>query len=197
MKKTLCMLLLLIMTIVSASADDWVVPRNGSGSGYYYDDSSFYGINARLVEDLATRSGPSTTYTGCGFYQMKGETVIVYSRKYDNGGVLWVEVEFTYGGGHRRAWTGAKRLNLSESQLASLPEENGSFLGYGTILSRVTPRYGPGTLYSTHSEVMLNKGDQVAVIKEQDGFYLTECYLNNSNEKFRSWISVDDMMLNE
>ena len=44
---------------------------------------------------------------------------------------------------------------------------------------------------------MLNKGDQVAVIKEQDGFYLTECYLNNSNEKFRSWISVDDMMLNE
>lgn len=197
MKKTLCMLLLLIMTIVSASADDWVVPRNGSGSGYYYDDSSFYGINARLVEDLATRSGPSTTYTGCGFYQMKGETVIVYSRKYDNGGVLWVEVEFTYGGGYRRAWTGAKRLNLSESQLASLPEENGSFLGYGTILSRVTPRYGPGKLYSTHSEVMLNKGDLVAVIKEQDGFYLTECYLNNSNEKFRSWISVDDMMLNE
>ena len=197
MKKVLCALLLVCLMTISASADDWVVPRNGvPSSGSYYDDYAFYGISAKLVEDLATRSGPSTTYTGCGSYQMKGETVTVYSRKYDNGGVLWVEVEFTYGGGYRRAWTGAKRLNLSESQLASLPEEDGSFLGYGTVLSRITPRYGPGTLYSTHNEAILNRGDQVAVIREQNGFYLTECYINNSNEKLRSWISVDEMMLN-
>ena len=198
MKKIICSVLVLMMTCLlftgAGASGDWTVPNNhspnkdnGSGRGNYY------GISVQLIEDMATRSGPSTTYTECGSYRMKGQYDTALSRSYDNGGVLWIEVEFSYGGGYRRAWTGAKRLDITSRQLASLPEEDfSSFLGYGTITSKTTPRFGPGSIYSTYSGRDLYKGDQVAVIRSENGYYLTECY-HTDGLVLRSWIPTSSV----
>lgn len=177
------------MTVGAGADGGWTVPNNHTGESSS-QSGSYSGILVQLIEDLATRSGPSTTYTGCGSYKMKGQYVRALSRSYDNGGVLWIEIEFSYGGGYRRAWTGAKRLDITTRQLASIPEEDfSSFLGYGTIVSRTAPRFGPGSIYSTYSDRNLNKGDQVAVIRSENGYYLVECYHTDGNI-LRSWIPV-------
>ena len=71
-----------------------------------------YAISAKLTEDLATRSGPGTVFTGCGSYRMKGQTVTALSYAYDKGGVLWVEIEFTYGGAYRLTSGNPKTLEI-------------------------------------------------------------------------------------
>ena len=89
--------LALICTLwTTAFAGSWVVPGPG-GSGA--SDGNYYpsGISVRLIDDLSTRSGPSTTYTECGTYRMKGQKVTVISRAFDNGGVQWAQVEIIYG----------------------------------------------------------------------------------------------------
>ncbi|MBQ3279746.1 MAG: hypothetical protein IJG94_11395 [Clostridia bacterium] len=192
MKKIISIATVIAMICVmasGASAGGWTVPNNHSGS----TGSGWYsGITVQLIEDLATRSGPSTTYTGCGSYKMKGQYVTALARAYDNGGVLWVEVEFSYGGGYRRAWTGAKRLDISASQLASLPETYYSLIGYGTITCMTVPRFGPGSIYSTYSDRNLYRGDMVAVITEADGYYLVECY-HTDGHILRCWIPVSSV----
>lgn len=184
MKKLASVVLALVMVLgaAAACADGWAVPGNGRGVS-----SIRSGISARLIEDLATRSGPSTGYTGCGSYRMKGQTVTALAKHYDNGGVLWVLIEFSYGGGYRRAWTGAKRLNLGASQLASLPEDSAVLLGYGTITGRVSPRFGPGDIYAPYSDRDLYAGDQVAVVTAADGWLMVECYHTDGNI-LRSWV---------
>ncbi len=180
----MALVLCTLSTLAFASA--WQVP--GGNRSDYDDGSAWSGISVRLIDDLATRSGPSTQYTGCGSYKMKGSYVNALSRAYDNGGVLWIEIEFQYGGGYRRAWTGAKRLDISKSQLQQLPEaDNSYFLGYGTITQRVSPRYGPGDIYSSYSDRDFRRGDQVAVIEEAYGYYLVERYHTDGNI-LRSWV---------
>ncbi|MBE5789436.1 MAG: hypothetical protein E7325_07295 [Clostridiales bacterium] len=173
----------------AACASGWTVPNNhSSGSGNY---SSDYGITVQLIEDLATRSGPSTGYTGCGTYRMNGQYVTALSRAYDSGSVLWIEVEFSYNGGYRRAWTGAKRLDLSASQLRMLPEENSmSFIGYGTVNSRVAPRFGPDSIFATYGDRDYYQGDRVAVITEENNYYLVESY-HTDGKILRSWIPCE------
>jgi len=199
MKRILSILAAAVICLVctAACADGgWVVPgRNGYQSGSSDSYGSFSGISAKLIDDLATRSGPSTGYTGCGSYRMNGQYVTVLSRKYDNGGVLWVEVEFSYGGGYRRAWTGAKRLNLSTSQLSRVPEEDPrNYLGYGVITGTVSPRFGPGSLYAAYSDRDYFRGDQVLVLASVNGYYLTECYMNDG-KNLRSWIPASNVNL--
>ena len=197
MKKLLGMMLAIALCVTCAeglAATGWTVPNNqGSGSGSGYGNYS-YTTTAKLVEDLATRTGPSTAYTGAGSYKMKGQTVTVLTRAYDNGGVMWVEIEFTYGGGYRRAWTGAKRLNLSSSQLKNLPEEDFStYIGYGTMNTRTSPRFGPGSIFATYGDRDLYRGDRVVVIAEIDGYYKVECYYQN--EIFRSYVPAGNVNL--
>jgi len=174
MKKLIAMMMLVVMCTAAA-----VAPASG--------EQYVYSISARLIEDLATRSGPGTVFTGCGSYRMKGQNVTALSYAYDKGGVLWVEIEFTYGGAYRRAWTGAKRLNVGAKQLTQLPyDEGGSYLGYGTIKSQATPRFGPGMMYSPYSGKDFYRGTQVAVITWSDSFWLVEC--QQGGEVFRCWI---------
>ena len=177
--------LLVCLTGTHAAAGSWSVPSNNSGSS---NQSYVYSVSAKLIDDLATRSGPSTSYTGCGSYKMKGQTVKVLSRAYDQGGVMWVEVEFSYGGGYRRAWTGAKRLNLSSAQLASLPEEDfSSYIGYGTLNSSTAPRFGPGNIYAAYGDRDYYRGNRVAVIDSLNGYYKVESY-HTDGKILRSWI---------
>ncbi len=191
MKKSICAAMIVTLLLAAASAagaDGYVIPDNRSGYSGSYSGGGYSGITVQLTDDLATRSGPSTSYTGCGSYRMKGSWVTALSKAYDNGGVLWVEIEFSYGGGYRRAWTGAKRLNISSRQLASLPDANsGSFIGYGTISRTTAPRFGPGTLYASYGDRDLYPGNQVAMLRYENGYYLVECY-HTDGHILRSWI---------
>ena len=196
MKKMVCLILaaLFCVTYAMACADAYDSPIvNNSGSNYSTSNSGsgyeFSGIQAKMVEKLATRSGPSTEFTACGQIDLRGTYVTVYSLKYDNYGEPWVEVEIN-AGGLRRVWTGAKRLDLNENQLRMLPVEDGSFLGYGKFITGTTPRTGPGAQYSIVTELSFVPGNQVAVLKEQNGFYLTECRIS-SGERLRSWVPTD------
>ena len=187
MKRMLVLIAALLVCLAGtqAAAGSWTVPSNNSGSS---NQNYAYSVNAKLTDDLATRSGPSTSYTGCGSYKMKGQTVKVLSRAYDQGGVMWVEVEFSYGGGYRRAWTGAKRLNLSSSQLASLPEEDfSSYIGYGTLNTSTAPRFGPGSIYAAYGDRNYYRGNRVAVIDIDNGYYKIESY-HTDGKILRSWI---------
>lgn len=193
MKRRVFLLILSIMMVClicsSAYAKGWTVPNNhSSGSGNH---SYGFGITVKLIEDLATRSGPSTSYTGCGTYKLNGQYVTALSRAYDDGGVLWVEVEFSYNGGYRRAWTGAKRLDISTSQLKNLPDEDSiSLIGYGTVNARVAPRFGPDSLYASYGDRDYYRGDRVAVIAVENKFYLVESY-HTDGKILRSWIPCE------
>jgi len=188
MKSWLSLVAVLCMLAGCAGADGWIVPDNHRPGGTWNSGDYWSGISVRLIDDLATRSGPSTAYTGCGSYRMNGQYVTALSRAYDNGGVLWIEIEFSYGGGYRRAWTGAKRLDISNSQLLMLPEEDPlSWLGYGTVQTVISPRYGPGDLFSTYPDRNFYPNDQAAVLRWENGYYLVECY-HTDGQILRSWI---------
>lgn len=195
MKRLLCagLAFCLCLACVTAFAGGWTVPNNHtSGTGGY---SGAYSVQVRLVEDLATRSGPSTRYTGCGSYRMNGQYVTAVSRAYDDGGVMWVEVEFSYGGGYRRAWTGAKRLDISSSQLRNLPEQNAySYIGYGTVNTGTAPRFGPDSLFAAYGDRDYRRGDRVAVIATENGYYMVESY-HTDGKILRSWIPCSSVNL--
>ncbi|MBP3720551.1 MAG: hypothetical protein J6J41_04390 [Clostridia bacterium] len=196
MKRMLCMVLALCLCLccTGALAGGWTVPNNHGSSGSGSSQSS-YSVRVQLIDDLATRSGPSTSYTGCGSYKMKGQYVTALSRAYDGGGVMWVEIEFSYGGGYRRAWTGAKRLDISANQLKNLPEQDSySYIGYGTVNARVAPRFGPDSIFSTYGDRDYRNGDRVAVIASENGYYMVESYYTDGNI-LRSWIPAGNVNL--
>lgn len=151
---------------------------------------------------LSTRSGPATEYTGCGNCKgMLGKYVDVHARWVDDGGVTWVEVDIEYGrGAYRRVWVGVRNLQLSDRQLAGLPYDHTSFLGYGTVTERVSPRMGPGLKYVPYSDRDFTPGTSVAVIASDGGYYMVERKMNNrssgTQEILRCWISKSSVRLN-
>ena len=182
------LLVLCLICSVAAANTGWVVPSGNSSGGTYSSESSGFSMDAKLIDDLATRSGPSTQYTGCGYYQMKGQKVRAISRAFDNGGVQWVQIDFEYDGAIRRAYTGAQRLNLTTKQLAQLPEEDlTEYIGYGTINANVNPKWGPGEWYTTYTDRTMRKGARVAVINYDNGYYMVESYHTDGNV-LRSWV---------
>ena len=113
----------------------------------------------------------------CGSYTMKGKTFTALNCAYDKGGVLWVEIDFPYGGATRRAWTGAKRLKISNSQINNLYRgDYVAILGTGRIPQRTAPFYGPGYYYAAYGDRDLRQGQSVTVIEYTNDFYQIECY---------------------
>ena len=52
--------MMICMACTTVTAAGWVVPSNNSSGGSYSSGGSGYSIDARLIDDLATRSGPSS-----------------------------------------------------------------------------------------------------------------------------------------
>ena len=147
-----------------------------------------YTCQVQLIDNLATRSGPGTQFTGCGSYTMKGKTVTALNCAYDKGGVLWVEIDFPYGGATRRAWTGAKRLKISNSQINNLYRgDYVAILGTGRITQRTAPFYGPGYYYAAYGDRDLRQGQSVTVIEYTNDFYQIECY-HTDGKILRCWV---------
>ena len=149
---------------ICAPADDPIIP---SPEVPEEDNSKLYAV---LNQKIATRTGPSTQYTEPGTFLTKGDTVEVISLAYDKNGVPWVQVDFTAYGGHRRAYTGLKRLEIGAEYI---PEEDP--LNYrASIRKEVTPRHGPGKSYMKHKDVVLYAGESATVISRENGWMMLE-----------------------
>ena len=136
-----------------------------------------------LLQKMATRSGPSTKYTEPGTFLAKGDTVKVISLAYDNNDVPWVQVDFTAYGGHRRAYTGLKRIDLEAWQIPlEQPLNDG-----GYMRESVTPRTGPGNDYMACKGVTLAGGDSVLVMTEENGWLQIEFFVE-SGQTMRAWV---------
>ena len=166
----------LLFGCCSGQAGGWTPPSNNH-SAVSSMGSSNYTINVTVDQDkLATRTGPSTQYTGGGtLSNMKGRTVTVLSRAIDNGGVPWLEIELEYySGAYRRCWIGAERLYLTDRQMERLAYDYDSFLGYGTVNTNITPSVGPGKKYIAYKDYSYQRGNRVAVIVSLNDYYLVE-----------------------
>lgn len=120
--------------------------------------TSFNGIvEALTIDNLSTRSGPSTKYRETGTYKVKDEYVRLISLAYDENDICWVQCEVTYGNKLRRLYTGLKRFDISTFDLGSVPEEDP--LDYrAKITSTSKAMYGPGDGYGTYDSLTVDKG---------------------------------------
>ena len=155
MKRLMALMLALVCLMMpvltlAISVDPWY---NGMSSGSWtYEDGvtrdNTYGYpqSAKLLQRLATRSGPSTNYDELGSYHKKGYEVQVYSKAYDErNGIWWLQVEFTYGDTLRRAYTGLKRVDID---IDTVPEEYPIYTA--KVSAETVGFYGPGTHYARH-----------------------------------------------
>ncbi|MBQ6175291.1 MAG: hypothetical protein IJK28_11795 [Clostridia bacterium] len=145
------------------------------------------GINTTLIMRLATRSGPSTKYTGLGSYFKEGAPVKVLTKAFDySNGIWWVQVEFTYQGTLRRAYTGLKRVNVD---IDRVPEEKQ--LGSATVKRAATAYYGPGTAYTRYKNAV--PAYTTGTVWNRENGYVQFEYINDSGTKVRVWLSSNDV----
>ena len=161
MKKKLAVLLCLLSLLIAACAQA--------------------DVRATLRSKMATRSGPGTGYTDLGTYFSRGKKVTAVSKFYDTRNkIWWIQVDFPYRKGYRRAYTGHKRLTVS---LGQLPEEK--TLGRAALGERIVPSYGPGDKYDTYTR-SLAAGLEVTVCNQENGWVQIE-YQNLKKLK-RAWV---------
>ena len=135
---------------------------------------------ARLTQRMATRSGPGTKYSGLGSYFKKGQKVTVISKAYDKAnGIWWVQVEFTYGGKLRRAYTGAKRVKVNLSKVSQEKVR-----ATATTKVVIEPWYGPGKKYTQHTR-KIPANTTGKIIMYENGYALFEY---NDGTLRRAWV---------
>lgn len=140
-------------------------------------------VPATLSQRMATRSGPSTGYDELGSYFSAGQNVEVVSRAWDDvNNLWWVQVEFTYSGKLRRAYTGIQRVNVD---LGMLPEETSII--EATLNCPVLPFYGPGQAYAQHRDTLT--AGLVGTIYAYENDYAQFEFLDHSSLKMRRvWV---------
>ena len=143
-------------------------------------------VQATLTQKIATRSGPGTAYDEPGTFFIntwKNQTVRVLSRA-EGSGVWWVLIEFSEDGKLYRAYTGAKRVNVS---LDAVPVE--APLGAGSMIAAgaVTGRYGPGEQYAATKYDVPWSAD-VVVYAAENGYLLVDFFDPAVNRQRRAWV---------
>lgn len=163
--------------------------EGGSGDVYveyppvYWAQQPVTGV---LLQKIATRTGPGTHYTEPGTFFAPGDTVQVISLAYDHNDVPWVQVDFTAYGGHRRAYTGLKRIDLTADMIPLEFPLNES----ATMRHSVTPRTGPGTDYAREKDFTLTAGQPVTVLAEENGWLQLEIVQADAPD-LRVWVEED------
>lgn len=142
------------------------------------------GITVRLKDRLSTRSGPGTNYTELGTYLSAGSQVRALSAAYDEAnGIWWVQVEFTYGGEKRRAYTGLSRLSMQVSQVpVEFPVRRDALLARA-----VYAYYGPGYAYTLYAG-RLPAGIMGDVWQVENGYALLDYYDEGARQQRRVWV---------
>ena len=149
-------------------------------------------FNAKLLDSLSARSGPSTQYTN-KYYDMKGDYVSVLARAEDVNQIIWINIEYTYNGELRRGYTGSQRLDISDSMLDTIPkEESPQIRETGIIISDINPKWGPGDQYGTYKDQLLKSGTYVEIVNAENGYFAVEIeYADKDNNILRCWVPLD------
>lgn len=156
-----------------------------TASGYF----QYAYVPAKLNQKMATRSGPSTNYSEQGTYFSKGTEVTVLSAAYDNrNGIWWAQVEFSYKGMMRRAYTGFKRLNINPADVVAEEEPIGTYV----IASSVTPLYGPGKSFDAYS-LKLASGTKGSVYAFENDYAQFEYFDSAKNVYRRVWVPTSKL----
>lgn len=139
-------------------------------------------LDTTLSMRMATRSGPSTNYTGLGSYFSPGDSVRIITAAWDRrNNIWWVQVEFTYRRQLRRAYTGLKRVNAS---IVNVPEESVYCSAHTTQSAQAW--YGPGTNYTGYDDPV-PAGTYGTVYNVENGFVQLE-YTPVGGTMRRVWI---------
>lgn len=162
------------------------VPDNEQPAGSK-PTTAFKPIETTLLMRLATRSGPSTGYDELGSYFQAGHSIKVLSLCYDNGGVPWVQVEFSYKNRLRRAYTGLKRVDVDETLL---PREE--LLAEAVLRQAFTPRFGPGDVYETRN-LHLAAGQVGSIYAYENGWAQFEYFDQGAQLLRRVWVPKDEL----
>lgn len=145
---------------------------------------------ALTIDNLSTRSGPSTKYRETGTYKVKGQYVQLISLAYDGGGVCWVQCEVPYGNKLRRVYTGLKRFDTKTFDLNSVPEECPQD-GQVKVLSTSKAMYGPGSGYDTYDSLTVDKGQKVTIIAIENDYAQVEW--KTSKQSYRAWVLLSTL----
>lgn len=166
MKKIAAMLLalslLLTCTAAMAATDGWVIENR-----------------------IATRSGPSTTYTEPGSFLYYGAQVSVHTKVWDDRNELyWLQVEFKSGNERYRVYTGDWRVNVD---LNSVPNE--IILSYTWLNYNTNGYAGPGYDYHFYDDVMLYKDGNCRIIEVENNFALIDTSASTKGAT-RMWVPL-------
>ena len=135
-------------------------------SGY---DFTMY---ARALDEIATRSGPTTGYNGLANFGVKGQWVHVLSRVYD-GSIWWLQIEFEYDHKLVRCYTGLKRVDIP---IDRVPDEATRPIATGKVIRQVEEAtYGPGEDYRGLKEKFIPPvGTTGQIYAHENGYYFLE-----------------------
>lgn len=142
-------------------------------------------LTGLTIDNLATRSGPATEFSGLGTYKVKGQYVTLVDIAYDVNGVGWVQAEVPYGGALRRVYTGLKRFDTSTFDLSALRQET-PLNQDAEVVRDVTPRYGPGTSYGSYGDTLSITGGTAVTLIAYEGDY-AQVQFDHYNDKSARW----------
>lgn len=147
-------------------------------------------IYGHTVDRLATRSGPSTDFTGTGTYRVEDQDVPIFSVAYDVNGVAWVQCEVSYGGALRRVYTGLKRFDATTVDLSQVRVETGyTEAKRAQIPAGASLRYGPGVEYGLYLEDQ--ERQPVLVIHVENNW--AQVQSTQAKTPWRAWIQQDQL----
>ena len=140
-----------------------------------------------LLMKLATRTGPGTEYEEPGTFfskNWKDQTVLVTGKAWD-GSMWWAQVDFRNGSkGRYRAWTGLKRLDITDAEWALVREVKKQ----GRLHVDATVAYcGPGSGYAKLGDVLFFE-DEIDWYSRENGFVEIDYYDVNREIQRRVWV---------
>ena len=151
-----------------------------------------YGIKAKLLMRLSTRTGPGTWYDEPGTFfsgNYSTTSVRVLTRSWDNqNNIWWVQVEFSTGGKSYRAYTGLKRVDVD---INNVPDEYE--MGTATMRYSATAYWGPGPQYAA-AKYDIPSGASVTIYDIENGYAQVEFYDSRvSNPRRRAWTPTSSL----
>lgn len=145
---------------------------------------------ALAIENLATRSGPSTKYRETGSYNVKGEYVLLVSLAYDENDLCWVQCEVLSGNKLRRVYTGLKRFDTGSFDIRDVPVEY-PMDALVKVLSTSRAMFGPGAGYDAYDSLTVDKGQTVNIITIENDYAQVEW--TTTKQSYRAWVPVSTL----
>ncbi len=145
-------------------------------------------VTATLNQQASTRSGPGTDYDETGTYCEAGDDVKIYGKAWDDrNDIWWYLIEFDTSEGLMRAYTGAKRFDISSDAVAQQSDQGEEC----TITASGSGYFGPSTDYKEYTDFSLAEGDSVTVCAYEGDWAQIEYYDYDEDLKRRCWIKRD------